>query len=155
MHHLNQRGFTLIEVITVILLLGILAAVAVPRFADLQEASHSTTLQATTGAIKSAANLVHAKAQAEGVADQASTTLDIDGTTVAIAYGYPAGTADGIDAVVDETRWQKRESSYDGAWVYWHGVIDEDAWDAQCFLRYRQPAGPGQPPVVDVETSGC
>jgi MSHA pilin protein MshA len=150
-----QHGVTLTELIVVVLLLGILMAVAIPRFINLREASLTSTMQSTTGAIKSAAHLVYAKAQTKGVADLASASVDISGTTVATVYGYPAGTAAGIDAVVQTNGWQTRASVFSGAWVYWHGVIDEDAGVAQCYLRYRQPSGVGQAPVVDVETSGC
>lgn len=153
MHH--PKGFTLIELIAVILLLGVLAAVAVPRFIDLKKASLQATMESMTGAMKSAATMIYAKSEVEGVADLASSSVDIDGTSVATVYGYPSGTAAGIDKMVNASGWQKRPSIYSGAWVYWHGVIQEDAGDAQCYLRYRQPTGPNLAPVVDVQTSGC
>ena len=50
----NQRGFTLIELVVVIVILGILAAVAVPRFVDLQDEANTAALDGVAGAISSA-----------------------------------------------------------------------------------------------------
>ena len=51
----NKGGFTLIELVMVIIILGILAAIAVPRFVDLQQEARTAVLDASVGAIKSSA----------------------------------------------------------------------------------------------------
>ena len=51
--------------------------------------------------------------------------------------------------------WKQRASVYSGAWIYWHGAIDEDAGTAQCFVRYRQPTAAGNAPVIDYVSTGC
>lgn len=151
----RPQGFTLIELIAVIVLLGILAAVAVPRFIDLKKASIEATMDAMEGAMRSAANLVNAKAITQGVHREANAQVTLQGVNVATVYGFPAGTAAGIDAAMDDQGWKKRASVFSGAWVYWQGVINEDAGDAQCYLRYRQPTAQATSPVIDVEKSGC
>jgi MSHA pilin protein MshA len=56
----NEKGFTLIELIMVIVLLGILAAIAVPKYADLQNDAKDAVTNATIGAAKSTAVILFA-----------------------------------------------------------------------------------------------
>lgn len=141
----------------VIVILGILAATALPRFVDLRRESFLSTTAGLRSALQSAAELGHAKAIVAGVTGQPSAALEINGMTISFVYGYPAGTATGIVQLVTtpSVDWNQRASSISGAWVYWHGAIDEDAWDAQCFIRYRQPTTAGSTPVIDYVSTGC
>jgi MSHA pilin protein MshA len=56
----NEKGFTLIELIMIIIILGILAAIAVPKYADLQNQARNAVLDASIGAVKSAAIILYA-----------------------------------------------------------------------------------------------
>lgn len=94
----KEKGFTLIELVMVIVILGILAAFALPRFANFSNEARVATLDGAIGAVKSAAGIAHARYVADGT-DPA--TVNLDGTNVAMENtnnGYPAATAGGIGA---------------------------------------------------------
>ena len=78
----NQKGFTLIEIIAVLVILGILAAVAIPRFMDMQVEARSKALDGACAAVASNVSLSFAKRLLAG-----------DITTTAISY---ATTGDGF-----------------------------------------------------------
>jgi MSHA pilin protein MshA len=83
----KQQGFTLIELIMVIVILGILAAFAIPKFANLGADARRSTMQGVEGAMKSASAISHAAWLASGT-NPASVTLE--GASVAMVNGYPS-----------------------------------------------------------------
>ena len=83
----QQGGFTLIELIMVIVILGILAAFAIPKFANLGADARRSTMQGVEGAMKSASAISHAAWLANGT-NPASVTLE--GASVAMFNGYPS-----------------------------------------------------------------
>ncbi|MFV0449124.1 MAG: type II secretion system protein [Vibrio sp.] len=90
----RQGGFTLIELVVVIVILGILAVTAAPRFLNLQGDARVSALQGLKGAMDGAAGIVYGKAAIEGVENSASETPVDQINTI---YGYP--TADATNGI--------------------------------------------------------
>jgi len=94
----KEKGFTLIELVMVIVILGILAAFALPRFADLSGNAELATVQGAQGSVKSAMGIVRSKALASGKEtttenSSASGALTLEGQAIALQTGYLDATS--------------------------------------------------------------
>ncbi|MFY8273753.1 prepilin-type N-terminal cleavage/methylation domain-containing protein [Pseudoalteromonas sp. SSDWG2] len=99
MKTVKQQGFTLIELIIVIVILGILAVTAAPRFLNLQGDANASVIQGVAGAMNSGKDIVYGKAIIAGVQATASSAVDADGDgtdDITTAFGYPTADAAGI-----------------------------------------------------------
>ncbi len=99
----NQYGFTIIELIVVILLLGILTATALPRFLDVTDEAHDVVVDAALGGINTGVTLFHAAytAQSQPAANTVITGYRGGNLRTNVA-GYPISTTSDTDGVVDE-----------------------------------------------------
>jgi MSHA pilin protein MshA len=166
----TQVGFTLIELVTVIVILGVLASTALPRFINLRGDANEATIRAMGGAILSGANLIYAKSAILGVQRQAITNIDINGdgvTIVEVEYGYPsAHRINGIPKVMGgdfASGWTWSANAANT--VFWlttaslgkrSGLyVNNTAVQASnCYLLYSR-ATASAPPTIAYVTTGC
>lgn len=85
----KSQGFTLIELVIVIVLLGILAITAAPKFLDVKADAVGGTVHGMEGALKSGVSLIRSKALISQQLTGEDTLTLKSGTTIAINFGYP------------------------------------------------------------------
>ena len=144
----KQAGFTLIELIMVIVILGVLSAFALPRFADLGGNARTASINGLAGTIKAAANIAHAQSLAAGSASGDAATLE--GASVTMVEFYPTADADGIQSAA-----QISTSDYTptggGATA---GAAITFALQTDCNVVYTAATVGGTPTAV-ATVSGC
>ncbi|WP_111978316.1 type II secretion system protein [Algibacillus agarilyticus] len=92
MNNTQQKGFTLIELVIVIVILGILAVTAAPKFLDMSGDATRATVEAVEASVKSSSDMIHAKLIIAGTHKEATASVTADGETYNAVYGYPAAT---------------------------------------------------------------
>ena len=154
----RSAGFTLIELVIVIVILGILAVTAAPKFLNLQSDARQSTLNGMKAAMESASSLVYSKAVLNGIENSpsgATVGVSAGSSTVTTHYGYPTANANGIGIAVDmdSDDWKSVDSG--NTYTVWQNSTSGNAASAACNVVYNQVTASGARPVIKVNHSGC
>jgi len=156
-----QGGFTLIELVVVMVILGILAAFAIPRFARMDGSARAATVRAMEGGLKSAAAMAHGMWLAAGT-NPANVLMEggANGTNVAMnALGYPTAANTGIRNAFEATVYTTTNQSGRFTTVIANGAMDFQAGGsrnpATCYVRYLPSTVAGTSPTITTNLAGC
>lgn len=155
----QQQGFTLIELVIVIVILGVLAASAIPKFVDFKNDAKMESLRTVKAAMQGAVNLTYSKSAIKGnhkLTAGANVYVDINGQLISIKYGTPLA-----NYIVARGSWDDLISLDYSVFstvivgghlvVYFKDSAIPSTLNDKCMVHYKQANTIDEPPVIEVE----
>ena len=173
---MRNKGFTLIELVVVIVILGILAVVAAPKFMGLQREARIADLKGLEGSLKAANEMVYAKATMKGLEQSQredrgkaeKNQIIIDGQPIALHFGYITAGKENIERILNVSRTDWNILGYAGFFspIYltpktasaFNATSPAYIEKSNCYLSYgflNPHYGPWNIPQYKLVTSGC
>lgn len=145
----DRGGFSLVEIVIIITILGILAAFAVPQLTSLEGQTRLAATQALAGDLRSGASLAHALWLAQS--NPSSTSVTMEGQVVGMSFGYP-DTASIDETLAEFEGFQLAEA---GGSAVFRKEDGNGKPVPNCFVRYTPPAATNEAPEIVSTTGGC
>jgi MSHA pilin protein MshA len=153
MMHYNkkaQQGFTLIELVIVIVITGILAITAVPKFIDLTSEAKKSVIEGVEGALNSAADMAHAKAL---VSNTVGGTISVAGQSITFVNGWPA--SESINDLMDIDTTADADISVSAPAGTGSVATYSYKGSTTCTVTYTETNNKNEKPAIVSTTSDC
>ena len=160
-----SKGFTIIELVVVIVILGIVSVTAASKFLNLQTDARISTLNGLKGGMEGASAMLYGKASALGLDKAASASVNVEGDDISVVYGYPAAiNSDAWSMLIESTfldtewgvgnaDWYFTNSNHaDGKIIYAPASRKKEG--DNCYLEYQE-ATETTTPIFTLTTDGC
>ncbi|MGX5915686.1 type II secretion system protein [Aliidiomarina sp. Khilg15.8] len=157
---MKQHGFTLLELIIVIVVLGILAVTAAPQLINFSRDADKAAVEGLSAALREGTDMTNFRARIRQLDQQETACLDgkydsndnsCSNNGILIRYGYPVAKIDNLHRVATLNNWHASEQSAGGNTIAF--ARTEALRQNNCYVSYGY--GGSGAPVIQLVTDGC